>query len=126
MKFKGVVLKKGKTRGDVIEYSPEEKIRVALGVAITSHESFEGHLVHPAKIEVKNVESSSKGDPLKKMWQNNQYEASGRIEVNRRHKEKDRVLRPLSYDFTIKVEDCLCPNGLPDLKTGSLELSPVN
>lgn len=125
MKFKGVETKKGNNRGDVIEYSPEEKIRVALGEAITKHETFADYLVHPAKVQVSNVISSKKGDALKKLWQNNVYEGSGRIDVSRRHKEKDRLLKPLTFDFSIKVEDCLCENGLPDLKTVALQLTPV-
>lgn len=125
MRFKGVVTKKGPARGDIIEYSPEEKVRVALGVAITTREEFSELLVHPAKIEVKNLNFAAKGDPLKRMWQNNAYEATGRVEIGRRHKAKDRTLRPASFDFSIKVEDCLCHNGLPDIKTTELNLVAI-
>lgn len=125
MRFKGVVTKKGRNRGDVIEYQPDEKVKVAIGVAITKHEAFNEMLVFPKKTEVKNLLTSAKGGLLKKMWQNNSYEASGRIEIARRHKEKDRVLRPLTFDFTIKLEDCLCPNGLPDLKTVEMSLDQI-
>jgi hypothetical protein len=125
MRFKGVVTKKGTARGDVIEYSPDEKVRVALGVAITAEAQFSDLLVHPAKIEVKNLHFTAKGDPLKRLWQNNSYEATGRIDVARRDKAKDRILRPATYDFTIKVEDCLCSNGLPDLKTTELKLVAI-
>lgn len=125
MRFKGVVTKKGKNRGDIIEYSPDEKIRVGLSVAITSHEAFADYLVNPVKIDVEALDASKKGDPLKKMWQNNLYEARGRVEIARRHKERDRILRPQAFRFSIKVEDCLCVNGLPDLKTTELSLEPV-
>lgn len=125
MKFKGVVTKKGANRGDVIEYSPEEKVRAALALALTQHADFDDYLVHPGKITLGKVEISKKGDPLKRLWQNNVYEASGTVEVNRRHKAKDQLMRPLTLNFTIKAEDCLCPNGLPDLKTLGLELLPV-
>lgn len=125
MRFKGVVTKKGKERGDVIEYSPEEKVRVALAVAITKYPDFEAYLVNPAKVVIEQLQTSKKGDPLKKLWQNNFYEASGRIEVARRHKEKDKILRPVPYQFTIKVQDCLCNNGLPDLDTVSIDLVPA-
>lgn len=126
MRFKGVVLKKGQNRGDVVEYSPEEKIRVALGIALTKHPEFEGYLVTPSKVTLNgNVQTSKKGDPLKRLWQNNHYEASGRVEVSRRDMARDRLLRPVPYDFAIKVEDCLCHNGLPDLVTTDIELSPV-
>lgn len=125
MRFKGVVTKKGPHRGDVIEYSPEEKVRVALGIGITEHEKFQDFLVYPSKIEIKNVRADAKGDLLKKQWANNSYEATGRIEVARRHKGRDRVLRPQTYDFSIKLEDKLCQNGLPDVKTSELTLEPI-
>jgi hypothetical protein len=125
MKFKGVVTKKGRNRGDVVEYSPEEKVRVALGIGITKSDTFEAHLVHAKNIEIQTLQIHANGDPLKRMWQNNAYEARGRIEVARRHMGKDRILRPQTFDFSIKVEDCLCPNGLPDLKTSELVLDPV-
>ena len=125
MRFKGVVTKKGPNRGDVIEYSPEEKVRVALGIGITQHKEFEELLVYPSKIEIQNVRADTKGDLLKKMWQNNSYEATGKIEVARRHKGRDRILRPKIFSFSIKLEDKLCQNGLPDVKTSELVLEPV-
>ena len=127
MRFKGVVMKKGQNRGDVVEFSPEEKVRVALGLALTKHPEFDGFLVTPSKVTLSgNVLTSKKGDPLKRLWQNNVYEASGRVEVSRRDMAKDKLLRPTPYDFVIKVEDCLCHNGLPDLETTSIELSPAS
>src|SRR4051812_9461994 len=125
MRFKGVVTRKGRNRGDVIEYSPEEKVRVALGIGISKSDTFEEHLVHAKNIEIQSIQIHANGDPLKRLWQNNAYLARGRIEVARRHMAKDRVLRPQTFDFSIKVEDCLCPNGLPDLKTSELVLDPV-
>jgi hypothetical protein len=125
VRFKGVVTKKGKNRGDVIEYSPEEKIRVGLSLGLVEHKDFEDYLVNPVKVEIETMDSGKKGDLFKKMWQNNFYEARGRVEVARRHKERDRILRPQAFRFTIKVEDCLCVNGLPDLRTSELSLEPV-
>lgn len=125
MRFKGVVTKKGKNRGDVIEYSPEEKIRVGLGLALAQHESLQEYLVHPAKVEIKGLEVSEKGALLKKLWKNNSYAAWGRVEVSRRHKAKDRILRPETFEFSVQIDDCLCHNGLPELKVVNLELTPV-
>lgn len=125
MRFKGVVTKKGKNRGDVIEYSPKEKVQVGLGLALASCEELQDYLVHPVRVDIQDLDSSVKGEPLKKMWQNNTYQAAGVVEVSRRHKEQDRILSPKKYFFSIKIEDCLCANGLPDLKTSELNLQLV-
>jgi len=124
LKFKGVI-SQGKRKGDIIEYSPSEKAVVALNDGITRHPLFEGYLVFSKTVEVTKVHPSTKGNPLKDLWQNNSYEAEGRATIVRRNIAKDQLLQPKEFSFQIKFEDKLQENGLPTLEIVDLKLSSI-
>lgn len=127
MKIKGVVRTK-KNYGDIIEYSAEEKVPLALKDAVTTYPDFEDkHLTYTRSINLSTVTSSQKGELLKKMWQNNIYYAKGTAVLHRRSLRQGRegsfpMLQPLSVSFEIEFEDKLDNIGQPDLKVNKLVL----
>ena len=127
MKIKGVVRTR-KNYGDIIEYSAEEKVYLALKDAVTTYPDFEGkHLTYTKSINLSTVTSSQKGELLKKMWQNNVYYAKGTAVLNRRSLRAQAdgsfsMLEPLSVTFDIEFEDKLDSIGQPDLKINKVAL----
>jgi hypothetical protein len=125
MRFKGVVTT-GKQRGDVIEYTPKEKLEACLRVALTKHPDFlDCFLVHVKAVSSNPPTVSGKGDLLKGLWQNNHYLGDGQVTVARRCLKRDQVLQPVKLNFTLAFEDTLQENGLPDFNIVSLDLLPA-
>ena len=124
MRFKGSV-KSGKNKGDVIEYSAEEKAAEAVKLGIISHEMFKGYLVYVEKMTLDNgsISASPVGEKFKKLWANNTYSAKGQVTVARRHAARDKMVSAVTVGFVVKFRDALQENGLPDLKIDSLTLS---
>ena len=127
MKIKGVIRTK-KNYGEVIEFSAEEKVPLALQDGLAVHKEFDGKcLVFIRDTKLTHVASSPKGDPLKKKWQNNIYHATGSSVLHRRSLKVNNqgdfpMLSPRSVLFEIEFEDCLDPIGQPELKVTKLVL----
>jgi hypothetical protein len=116
MKIKGVKAKDN--RGDAVEYSPEEKVPLAVHDASCVAEEFKGFLtfVKPEDVKVEKMTFGKKGDPLEGRYQNNSYVAEGSAIINRRKKETNQVHQPKTLKFKIEFHDCLDEISMPDLK----------
>ena len=122
MKFKGVYAS-GKRFGEIIEFSPAEKVAPALQDAIIVDKKFKDkEHVWIRDVVTSDVSEVKKGNPLDGQFANNIYTAKGTATIHRRSLAKDCLLQPRKYLFEIKFEDCLDPINQPDLNTISLEL----
>jgi len=111
----------GKTnQGDVIELDEVSKAAEAIKMAVHWHEGFAGKSVTLEKLVIKNHRSSGRGDPLNKLYQNRDYEASGEALVWLRDQASDAVRHPKLHSFTVKFHDTLDEYGLPDLQVDEL------
>lgn len=123
MKIKGV--KATDNRGDPIEYSPEEKVPLAVHDALGEHEISKDFLtyVNPKEVKVTNMSFNVKGEKLEGMYQNNTYRAEGTAVVNRRKKKTNQVHEPKTVNFKIEFEDCLDEISMPELKVTKFSIS---
>jgi len=111
----------GKTnQGDVIELDEEKKCAEAIQMGVHWHKDFAGKSVTLEKLVIKNHRSSGRGDPLNKLYQNRDYEASGEALVWLRDQVSDAVRHPKLRSFTVKFHDTLDEYGLPDLQVDEL------
>lgn len=130
MKIKGVHRTK-KNYGEIIEFSAEEKAPLALKDAVAVYPDFDGkHMTYVRNVNLQNVSSSQKGEPLKGMWQNNLYYANGTAILHRRSLKTQSdgtfpMLQPLHVEFEIEFEDVLDNIGQPDLKVNKVLLKEI-
>lgn len=121
-KFKGVI-RKGKDTGEIIEYSAEEKVPLALQSAVTSYEAFKSkYLASVTDVKINSLNVVPKGEPLKKKWSHNLYTAEGTVVLLKRDVKKDMMVKPATQSFALKFEDCLSHNGLPEFNILSFRL----
>lgn len=112
MKFKGVT-----KEGNVIEFSPEEKVPVALQDAVIEYPRFKGkEHVWIRDVAIDGVDYNSRGDKLNGAYENNMYSAWGLATFHRRSLKGDTLLTPVRHSFRIRFEDTLDHIGQPDLK----------
>lgn len=121
MRFKTVT--KGKNQGEVVEYSAEEKVPIALQLAATESPEFEEFLVYIRDLVVKNLRYEAIGNLLSKKWQNNRYFVSGVATFHRRKIKNDQILQPRKWEFSLEFKDCLDEMGLPDIKPTKLSIT---
>lgn len=115
MKIKSVT--RGKNPGDVIEFSAEEKVPLALQDAVVEYPDFKSkYLTYVRDVKISKLTYSPKGELFGKKWQNNTYSAEGQVTLHHRSVAKDLVLQPRRKTFKLKFEDKLDNNGLPDVK----------
>jgi hypothetical protein len=119
MKIKGV--QGGKKKGDPIEYSPDEKVPLAIQDAINSNNSFPGYSVFIKTTKIDKNIVAPNGDKLKGLWGNNSYSARGNV-VFGKINQKGQPVNDAKLNFSIKFNDVLDSNGLPDLNVVSLEM----
>lgn len=128
MKIKGV---KGgrRQRGDVVEYTPEEKIPLAVKDAVKALNKDD--MVYWAdKVVVKNHQVHPKSpDALKKKargrdrFANNVYTADGEVTVRPCNHIINKLKPKQSGTFKITFEDFLDNMGMPDLKVKDVKFS---
>lgn len=120
MKVKGVYNDKQR-KGDPVEYTPQEKVPLAVMDAVAKN---------AAEGIVQYVEGGEKGvsfadlhfvknevpHPDKRSWQNNVYNAKGKVKVRRLKASTDKLFPVVEMEFKIKFRDCCDSNGMPDLK----------
>ena len=119
MKIAGTVTGR-QNQGDVIELDELAKAAEAIKMAVQGHEAFTGKSVTLEKLVIKACHSSGRGDPLNKLYQNRNYEASGEALVWLRDHATDAVRQPKLRTFTVKFHDTLDEYGLPDLQVDEL------
>lgn len=126
MKVKGVYNDKAR-KGEPIEYTPEEKIPLAVMDAVKTHAEA-GYLQYVEGGQ-KGVEFSDfhfvKNDlphKNKRAWANNSYSAKGKVKVRRLKIEGDKLRPVVEREFKIKFRDCCDSNGMPDLQIDSFEM----
>ena len=122
MKFKSVQ-RGGPRAGEVIEYSPEEKVPAVLQDAVIDHESFKDkEHVWVRDVKLDKLDFISKGDPLKGKYANNRYDASGTFTIHRRSLKNDSLMQPRKRLFRVKFDDVCDSLGKPDLAVIEFEL----
>jgi hypothetical protein len=124
LKFKSIIVdKKNKNYGDPIEYTPEEKIPVALQMAVAESPIYKDKfLVAVTGVTVTSYTFAPLGEKLNKKFANNVYEAFGTAQLNKRNVHTNSMARPENKSYTLKFEDCLDPNGLPEFRIVSLRM----
>lgn len=117
-----------KTRGDIIELSPEKKGSLAIKDALANHDKWhdkwEGKLAFGTKIDFSELTFSKKGSALKKLWANNVYSGRGSVKVHLRIMESNKLLEAKVLPFKISFSDALDVNGIPDLSIDKFEILP--
>ena len=114
MRIKGI--KTGKNKGDVIELTPEDKLKEAVKMACSEGKHFDGYLTWATNIKTKDLNVVSAGSPLKGKYANNLYTAAGSAAINFRNIAKDQVEPPKTMDFEVKFKDVTDSWGMPDLE----------
>lgn len=126
--IKGTSSEKGK-RGDIVELSFDEKTNLALKDALANPsgwgDEWKGCLAYATEISIEKTDGSSKGNPLKGMWLNNNYKARGTFKLNRRSKNADEILEGRKHNFVIAFHDCLDQEGIPDLKVVEFKITRI-
>lgn len=127
MKIKGIHRKPnrktGKRAGDVIEYSPEEKIPLAVKEAVIN-QAPEGCQWLPCDIAVDKFNFI----PLKnkaiedKRFTSNAYSANGKVYIKTLVHKSDKLFPKKEHSFSIKFEDALDYLGQPDLEVTEFNL----
>lgn len=127
MEIKGI--KGGSQKGEPIEYTPQEKVPIAIQKALAldgiGHQgNFDGQLVMVDKDSVKldKFNYNPKGEPLKDKWQHNNYSAEGEVLVRLRNIESDFARKPRKIKFRTRFHDILDGWGQPDLTVTDFEL----
>lgn len=126
MKVKGVYNDKAR-KGEPVEYTPEEKVPLAVMDAVKSSAE-KGYLqyVEGGKdgVEFSDFHFVKNSVPLpnKRSWENNAYSAKGSVKVRRLKVEGDKLRPVVEKEFKIKFRDCCDENGMPDLKVDSFEM----
>jgi len=118
MKIKAVH-KRGRKRGEPVEYEPQEKIPLAVQDAVVDH--FDGRMCWVRNVVLGKFTHTIKGNPLKRKWQNNVYDAEGTADFNFREIKTGHIRPKKTLKFKIKFEDCLDYIGQPDLKVLKFE-----
>ena len=119
MKIAGVYTDK-KRRGDPIEYTPAQKIPVAVITAAANLDP--EYAISVENVETTNLRFSPKGDLLKKKFQHNNYYAEGTAVFTKRRRKGDVLLEPRKKRFVLEFCDCLSVNGLPEFEIGKFEI----
>lgn len=124
LKFKGVVTGKKEKYGEVIEYSTEEKIPIAVQLALSEYAPYKDKYLSTAtSVGVAKCTESPIGEKLKGKWENNLYDVTGKVTIAKRHLRKDCMMKPETKSFHLKFGDCLSHNGLPEFKIVLFEMS---
>jgi hypothetical protein len=129
MKIKGV--EGGRNRGEPIEYTPPEKVVLAVQDAV-SHDAvghrayFPGLLaaVERPSFVTEKFNYSPKGDLLKGKWQNNTYSAEGMASILIVDLKSDTARPTRKIRYRIRFEDALDTLGQPDLTVSHFEIIP--
>ncbi len=119
MKIKSI--KGGKSKGEVVEFSPEEKIVIAVKEAV-SKGSKEGEIAWAESTEVLQ-KSNFDLEKSKSGYQSKQYKASGKVIVSAMRAEDSRKWPSKKNSFNIEFKDVTDANGMPDLEIISFKLS---
>lgn len=126
MKVKGVYNDKTR-KGDPIEYTPQEKVPLAVMDAVKDN-SEKGYLQYveggQKGVSFSDLHFVKNDIPLqnKKAWANNAYSAEGVVKVRRLKVQGDKLLPVVERKFKIKFRDCCDSYGMPDLKIDSFEM----
>jgi len=120
MKIKGVSSVKGR-RGQVIEFSPEEKVPLAVKESINALSVVGKKICWAETITVDNLEYSPIGTKESK-YTTNSYKASGTVECRTQNTEKNRLYPVKQYKYKIEFVDVTDELGLPDLKIDKFEM----
>jgi len=118
MKIKGVYKDK-KRYGDPIEFTPEEKFPIAVGMAL-SKSAGENKVRWPETIEMKD-KTWQKRDATGK-FASNVYNGSGTVTFREHDNVKDKLYAVKKAQFKIEFQDSSDELGLPDIKINSFEL----
>lgn len=115
MKIKGI--KTGTLRGEIIEYSPTEKIEPVVKELVPSlapaGEVWWAENVNPIELDIIH------GKPLTRGYAGNTYIATVSFHV--RPMRNDRLYRGIPKKMKITFKDILDKNGLPDLEVVKYE-----
>lgn len=121
MKIKGI--KTGKSKGDVIELTPEDKLHEAVKMACSEGKHFPGYLTWVSSFEQKDLSFSSAGPLLRGMFANNTYKGSGEVTINFRSAAKDQIEPPKKLKVQVKFKDITDEWGMPELSITSSSFS---
>ncbi len=124
MKIKGVYTDK-KRKGDPIEFTPEEKVPLAVMDAIVQKgdDSTLYYVEGQDKgVTVEKLHHTPIGEP-NRTWESKMYSAQGRVSYRKVDPKKDKLYRPQEAKFQIKFKDCCDEMGMPDLEVESFNLS---
>jgi hypothetical protein len=120
MKFAGVHTS-GKSKGEVIELSPMEKVPLAVKMAAADYDP--DFSISVTDIKLGATRHTPKGDPLKRKFQNNNYVSEGDGLFYFRRRVGDVLLEPKRKKFKIEFCDCLDSYGMPELKVAKFTLA---
>lgn len=123
MKIKGAVGKtgKGKRRGDPIEYTPEEKVPLAVQDGVKALNDSD-HIFYAEDIVVDKHSHMARKASVTHKYANNAYMAEGKVTYRKLNSKKDKLYPAMTRKFKIQFEDCLDSIGVPDLKVVKFEL----
>jgi len=120
IKIKGVRLDKGR-RGDLIELDPKDKILIAVKVGASKYD--QNFVISADQIKVGQMRMSPNGDKLKKLYQNNLYNAEGEAVFTYTRRTTGVMLEPKKKKFKVEFCDCLDHNGIPEFDIKSFEIT---
>ena len=121
------VSKNKKSRGDIIEMTPEDKVELAVKDAMAHHSKWFPNwgqkLAWCTKLKISDSRYSAKGNLLKKRYANNSYTARGSLMAHLQ--EGHSIFEPRLREFEITFCDCLDDNGIPDLTVEKFKITPL-
>jgi len=114
------------TKGQVVEMSSMEKVKVAVGLAASDHDP--DFSIWCSDLSYGPVRATQKGDLLNKRYQHNDYtaEGTGMFSYKRKTDAGQTIIGPRQRAFKITFSDALNRYGAPDLKVHSFELIPLS
>jgi len=112
----------GKKKGTPKEYTPEEKVPLAVKEAVRA-KAPEGYLWWTESIDVEKSTHQKKSAISPHNFANNSYMAEGKVIVRPFRQKVDRLYPTKKGKFKIQFEDALDSIGVPDIKINKFELN---
>lgn len=128
MKVKGIVTqkydkKRNLHRGDVIEFSADEKAILAVKDAVKQSSVLGETQVWAEGIVLDgNLTTSAKGEKFHKKYTNASYKTKGTVVIRTLNVKTNKLKPAVTHKFSIEFCDCLDELNQPELKVDSFEL----
>ncbi len=105
-------------KGNPVEFTPNEKPEIVLKSHIPS-ERTEGEAWWLEECKIESLDFQPNGAAIGKGFANNNYSCSGTVKIGRLRLNDDTKIESKNAKFSMRFEDCLDNNGMPDMKVSS-------